>query len=273
MSPGVPLVDLTLSRRLEGAEAHANRRFVESRARHASGLGAAWVEVGGATAMFDGVGSPLTQTFGLGIFQPVTAGTLEALEEFFASRGSDVFHEVSPLADASALALLNARGYRPCELTTMLFQPLPAGAPSRPVPAGMVVRRVADADCELWAETALNGWREVPEVVEFLSSFGPTAFDAEDAHQFLVSEGDVPIASGTLAIAGDVALLAGASTVPAARGRGAQRALLAERLAFAAARGCSVATMGAAPGSGSQRNAERSGFRIAYTRIKWHRAR
>ena len=27
--------------------------------------------------------------------------------------------------------------------------------------------------------------------------------------------------------------------------------------------------MGAAPGSSSQRNAERHGFRIAYTRIKW----
>jgi hypothetical protein len=27
--------------------------------------------------------------------------------------------------------------------------------------------------------------------------------------------------------------------------------------------------MGAQPGSASQRNAERHGFRIAYTRIKW----
>jgi len=27
--------------------------------------------------------------------------------------------------------------------------------------------------------------------------------------------------------------------------------------------------MGALPGSGSQRNAERHGFRIAYTRTKW----
>ena len=30
-----------------------------------------------------------------------------------------------------------------------------------------------------------------------------------------------------------------------------------------------LAMMGAAPGSASQRNAERHGFRIAYTRIKW----
>jgi len=54
-----------------------------------------------------------------------------------------------------------------------------------------------------------------------------------------------------------VALLVGASTVPAARRRGAQNALLSARLAFAHARGCDLAVMGALPGSASQRNAER----------------
>ena len=62
-----------------------------------------------------------------------------------------------------------------------------------------------------------------------------------------------------------VAHLAGASTIPEGRRRGAQLALLDERLRFAAANGCDIALMGAAPGSGSQRNAERHGFRIAYT--------
>ncbi|HVJ93760.1 MAG TPA: hypothetical protein VM580_28350 [Labilithrix sp.] len=68
-----------------------------------------------------------------------------------------------------------------------------------------------------------------------------------------------------------VALLAGASTIPDARRRGGQRALLAARLRFATDAGCDLAMMGAAPGSASQRNAERQGFRIAYTRIKWGR--
>ena len=33
--------------------------------------------------------------------------------------------------------------------------------------------------------------------------------------------------------------------------------------------GCDLAMMVAVPGSDSQRNAERNGFRIAYTRTKW----
>jgi len=77
------------------------------------------------------------------------------------------------------------------------------------------------------------------------------------------------IATGALSIAGDVALLAGASTIPSARRQGAQLALLEERLRYAATQGCTVAMMAANPGSGSQRNAERNGFRIAYTRTKW----
>ena len=41
------------------------------------------------------------------------------------------------------------------------------------------------------------------------------------------------------------------------------------RLAVAREQGCTVGMMVAQAGSGSQRNAERNGFRIAYTRYKW----
>ena len=77
--------------------------------------------------------------------------------------------------------------------------------------------------------------------------------------------------AGALALCDGVAHLAGASTMPDGRKRGAQLALLGHRLRYAAAHGCDVALMAALPGSSSQRNAERNGFRIAYTRIKWQR--
>jgi hypothetical protein len=38
---------------------------------------------------------------------------------------------------------------------------------------------------------------------------------------------------------------------------------------YAADRGCDLAMMVAEAGSESQRNAERQGFRVAYTRMKW----
>ena len=267
--PAFPLVDIGFSRRLERTEGHANARFVESRARHAPEIGACWLDAGGASAMFDGVGSPLTQTFGLGMSGPVTTDVLDRLEAFFTSRGSDVVHEVSPLADPSALTLLNERRYRPCELTSVLFQPLPAASAADSVSTEVTVRRVDAGEHHVWAQTAIRGWCEFPEVLEFMSSFGPVVAGAEDTHPFLALMDGVPVATGSLSIHDGVALLAGASTIPEARGRGAQRALLAARLLFAASIGCTTAMMCAAPGGRSQRNAERSGFRIAYTRIKW----
>jgi hypothetical protein len=39
--------------------------------------------------MFDGVGSPLTQTFGLGLTQSIAPDDIEAIERFYRERGSD----------------------------------------------------------------------------------------------------------------------------------------------------------------------------------------
>ena len=86
---------------------------------------------------------------------------------------------------------------------------------------------------------------------------------------FLAEVDGTPAAAGALNISEGAALLAGAATVPEARRNGAQMALLNARLAFARDQGCDLAMMCAAPGSTSQRNAERNGFRIAYTRVKW----
>ena len=94
-----------------------------------------------------------------------------------------------------------------------------------------------------------------------------------DALSFLAELDRQPIATGAMSICDGVALLAGASTIPEGRKQGAQLALLDSRLAVAAEQGCDIAMMCAQPGSASQRNAERQGFRIAYTRIKWHLTR
>ena len=66
-----------------------------------------------------------------------------------------------------------------------------------------------------------------------------------------------------------LALFGGAATVPEMRRRGLQAALLEARLRYAFEQGYPLAMMVTEAGSQSQRNAERQGFRIAYTRTKW----
>ena len=264
-----PFADLDLARRLERTEGRGNAEFVEARARAFPDRNATWTEVAGAFAMFDGVGSPVTQTLGLGVFQPVTAAEMDTLEEFFRSRDADVLHEVSPLADPTVFTLLAERGYQPVEFSNVMYRPItPDLRLGAAINEQINVRVTGKDEADLWADTASEGWSEFTEVADFLNELGQVSAQS-DSLSFIAELDGKPIATGSLIIDGDVALLAGASTVPTARRQGAQLALLEGRLRYAARHGCTIGMMVAQPGSGSQRNAERHGFRIAYTRTKW----
>jgi GNAT superfamily N-acetyltransferase len=263
--------DRNLSQKLERTEARSNAAFVEARSRLAPEIGAEWIEVAGAYAMFDGAESPLTQTFGLGVFDEITGRELDELEAFFKRHDAPVFHEVSPLADMSLIALLNERGYQPLELTSVMFQEI-AGARSLDLPLNPLIktRIIEKGEEKLWAQTSADGWStEMQGLAEFMFNLGQVSAQTEGGFPFLTELGDVPVSAGMLFIYDDVAIMAGASTVPEGRRQGAQTALLEARLKFAEAQGCRLALMGALPGSQSQRNAEKNGFRIAYTRTKW----
>lgn len=267
--------DRNLSQKLEGTEARANVDLVETRARLMPESGATWIEVAGAHAMFDGVESPITQTFGLGVFDDVTDDHLDTLEAFFAERGAPVFHEVSPMSDPSLMALLNRRGYHPVELTTVMYRELEFGVPSsgddsRPN-AKLTTRIVGESEADLWAETAAAGWATEQEgLSDFMLAFGKIAARARGGHPFLAELDGRAIAAAGCHIYDDVCILAGAATRPEARRQGAQNALLHARLRYAAERKCRFAMVCALPGSQSQKNAEKNGFKTAYTRTKWH---
>lgn len=263
--------DLDLSRRLERTEARSNADFVKARAAMFPESGAEWIEAAGAYAMFDGAESPLTQTFGLGVFEEATHAVLEKLETFLKERNAPVLHEVSPMTDTSLLSLLNERGYQPIEMTSVMYLPL-TGEINRAIPVNTDIKtRIIKAGEEkLWARTSASGWAtEMPGLSDFMFEFGQIGANCEGSLPFIAEIENQPIATGTLFVYDGVALLAGASTVPEGRRQGAQLALLNDRLRYAVEHGCTIAMMGAAPGSQSQRNAEKNGFRIAYTRTKW----
>jgi GNAT superfamily N-acetyltransferase len=268
-----PFADIELARRLEKTEARGNREFIETRAVVEPKRGAEWIEIGGTYAMFDGVGSPLTQTFGLGMFQSISDNEMNAIESFFLDRASDVFHEVCPLSDESVKSLLSERGYKAIEYSSVLYRPISTDFRLSLEPNEDIhVRTVKAGEEQRWADTTFKGWSEFAELTDFLRDMGQI-FSKSKSISFIGELSGEPIATGSLIINDDVALLAGASTVPEARRQGAQLALLEARLRYAASRGCTTGMMVASPGSSSQRNAERHGFRIAYTRTKWQLAR
>jgi GNAT superfamily N-acetyltransferase len=214
----------------------------------------------------------MTQTFGLGMFGAVTPEALAAIEAFFEVRGAAVMHEVSPFAGIEGIALLVDRGYRPLELTTVLVQEID-GRVDAPSASTLRVRVIEDADRDAWIDTSVIGWSEDPTFASLIRSISVVVSANRAMLHFMVERDGAPIATASLGVHDGVALLAGASTIPSGRGLGAQGMLLEARLAEARRRGCEIAMMLTAPGSTSQRNAERRGFRVAYTRTKWRLSR
>ena len=85
---------------------------------------------------------------------------------------------------------------------------------------------------------------------------------AHDKWQACDVDGDSPLASYD-----GVAGLFGAGTRLPHRNLGIQHALISARLAAAAEAGCDLAAVDTEPGSESQRNVERLGFRLGYTKV------
>lgn len=246
----------------------ANAAFVDARRDLQPHVGAAWTEIAGAYAMFDGVASPITQSFGLGLFEPFRDSQFEQIEQFFTSRGARTAHEICSFAAPSTLSLLSARGYSPIESSVVLVRPtmLRSTADSTRV----VVRSVREGEESLYSRIAVQGWtNEAPELAPFIEEFGALATRAKGSHCFVAELDERPIAVGALGMHNGIALFAGACTIPEARRQGAQLALLKARLTFATTLGAQLAMVVTAPGSASHRNAERQGFRPVYTRAKW----
>jgi GNAT superfamily N-acetyltransferase len=264
--------DLALSRRLERAEGHAAARFAQARSRLNPERGSAAVQYGGADVVFDGPESPVTQTFGLGLFQEATAGVFDWIERFFFARGAHADHEVSPFAGTATVGALCDRAYRPIEMSSVMYRGVEHGGEAGP--EDVRVRTIGPSEHALWVKINAEGWsHDHPEFRAFLEDTMPVLAAREDAACFLAEFDGQPAAAGALSLHEGVALFAGAATLPQFRRRGLQQALLAERLRFARDQGCELAMMVAEVGSGSQRNAERQGFRVAYTRTKWRLSR
>ena len=87
--------------------------------------------------------------------------------------------------------------------------------------------------------------------------------------QVVAYDGDEPVAVGGLHVAAGTGWVGAAATVPHARGRGAQAALLALRLRLAAEQGADRVCVKAERGSASLRNLVRAGFRVSHEVVPW----
>jgi GNAT superfamily N-acetyltransferase len=249
--------DALLARRLEAAEA-ANARGTSGQ------LGSAVLEAAGGCAIFAGADSPLTQAVGIGLNGAVAAEQIDEVAAFFRERAAKPRFEVCPLADPGFVAALADRGYRLTEFNNVLVKRLTGTE----IVLTQRARRATAGEEDLWSYTVGRGFFEQAELTTDEMDVGRAICAMPGALCYLASTelGEVA-AAGACAIHDGLATLFADSTIANFRRAGLHRELIAARLNEAVARGCDLATASTLPGSGSQRNYERMGFQVVYTRV------
>jgi ribosomal protein S18 acetylase RimI-like enzyme len=263
-------LNVELSRRLEFAEAQVAVEGANTMMASNPETSVAVERVAGGYAVYCGANSPITQAVGLGLNGPVSAEEFDRLEEFYFSRNEPVRAETSPLADASLFALYRERGYGVTEFSNVMVRPIDS-AERWQEPDGIEIWKASRQEMELWTLTVAQGFAEnypvTEEIIRIMKVFGLSR-----GMECYLASIDGKVAGGaTLSLRGKIAGLFGASTLPDFRKRGVQTALLRARLRRAAEVRCEIAMSLAQPGSHSQRNISRLGFRTLYTRVKFER--
>jgi GNAT superfamily N-acetyltransferase len=268
--------DAALAARIDRAEG----RFVAS---VAGALGARRPDlrtliqpIAGGTSVYAGPNSPMNKVIGLGFDGPIDPEALEEVEREWRARDEAVRIELSILADASIPVMLSERGYHLHGFENVLGRPL-GPEPDADDPRGVTVERLRKEDERTLIDIAVAAFTNLDGTGSTADDSSQVATMEEVMEDFLASPGlqpylarldGRPVGEGALCIAGDnIALLAGAGTLPDARGRGVQKALLRRRLADAREAGAELAVVVTAPGTRSQENVMRRGFILLYTRI------
>lgn len=255
--------------RLERESAAMQREYAEAHGRLFPELGAAWCEIAGGIAAVLEAGSPANGAFAVGLDAEVSAEEFARLEAFFRDRGDQPGVSASPFSDPSLATRIAEAGWKATYYENVLARPLEPGDVFDLPAADVVVNLVRTSDeRELWADLVAHGFSapDEPTPAERRLSLAATA---GPSRQLVYATVDgMPAGTGELRIAGGIGWLSADTTLPPFRRRGVQGALQRARLELAREAGCELAVTEAIPDSPSQRNMERLGFRIVYTRVE-----
>lgn len=258
--------DLSLARRLEGVEARGMSEYPMAQRLCRPQVESALLPLSSGFAIFAGVDSPLTRAVGLGLDGPVDEDEFERMEEFFRSRGAAALIDVCPLADKSLVELLRQHGYHLREFNQVWYRPLSEDEEFAVEAEALEVREARPPEGEVWVRTVARGFAGRDNSIEQEIEISTPTFYIPTTRCFMALSDGQPVGGGVLWVHEGVAALYGGSTIKEFRKRGVQTALLRARLKAGVEAGCDLASVKTSPGTASQRNVERAGFRLAYSK-------
>jgi ribosomal protein S18 acetylase RimI-like enzyme len=249
--------DESLARRLEGVQ---NRFMLEWLA----GTGAELERFGAAVAALDASRPELdfvNRVYGL---WPEDADHIPEIAGRYRERRVCGWLELAPCERFERLAsALADAGASQIGFHTVVHGP----ASADPTDNGVDIEGAPDP--ELFADVLLRG-HGVPDGARTRDRASVARWAELDSWRLYLARVDgEPAGAALLAVDDAIGYLANASTLPEYRRRGVQTALIARRIADAVAAGCEAVCSGATFGSPSQRNLQRAGLQVAYTKAVW----
>lgn len=234
-------------------------------------LGARLESVDGATVSIvaESPSIVVNRAIGLGVGRPARPDAVPRIVDLYRDAGVARFYvHVHPDARPDDLAerleeagLEKARGWMKFTRDTR---------PPEPAATDLEVREIDEEHAADFGRIAAAAF----DLGEPCGALVAALVGRPDVHAFMAFEGDAPAAGAVLFVSGDHGWLDWASTDPAFRRRGAQRALLAARIARARAIGlrCLFTETGESIEGDPQHswhNIERAGFRPTTLRENW----
>lgn len=247
------------------AWAATNRRYAETLVDTDPAWGSETFDLAGGVVALHGPGLYVNTACAVGIETPLTEADLDELERRCADVGVEPSVEVTPLTHPDTVAALLRRGYARDDEVVAFRLALSDRADAGTAPDWLAIEAVGDdADrIRVWQEAAALGWgHSEPSRRRASDAFGAVAAIVDDPGLLLAVDrvDGAVVGCASLSIVDGVATLGGMSTVPAARRRGVQAALIEHRLDLAAHLGAELAVSTTVPDGASQRNLERHGF-------------
>jgi len=227
-------------------------------------LAAAMQQFGGAYA-FVVRGSPymeLSRVIGLGAAE---AKLVDPIVEWFRERDTPCNIDISPHHfDEALLHSLAIRGLYQARFLTLLY-----GIPAMDQAAAPVGVSIQDYSSRLDEFAAMAV--EIDGIPDLDRDVWEKVIIAQFTgwHCYLAFVGGTAAGHAAMHTKNGVANLMYAGTRAEYRGYGCQTALLRHRLRDAAVSNCDLVVSSANPGTVSQRNQERAGLRVAYTKAVW----
>jgi hypothetical protein len=225
------------------------------------------IECAGGIAAFTGPGSPLSVV--KGVASELKASDVEQAESFFQRRGaSQATFELAPWVAASSAQLLTRLGYAESGAESVVTREVAIDSTST-----VSIQHPLDArelDSDAWG-VVFSDVCDIPPFEWWTRLSRAAGFMPGAVNLGVAGEDGGWIACAQLAPAGNIAIFANDNTMVAARDRGIQKMLIRRRLRQAVTRGLSIAIAEVAPGSVSEANYVKCGFRVTYTRVHYSR--